>query len=280
MRVASLGMYDMPALHGANDALWRGLAGWLRANGVDGVPERLDRERPLAQIWDDPGLLLGQTCGFPFVTRWHGRLRYLATPIYDAPGCDGPSYRSVLIVARDSSAEQLADLRGTTVAINDPSSNSGCNLLLAAVAPRIDEESFFSDAVLTGSHLASAQAVADGDAATAAIDVVTYAHLGRYRPDLSEALRPIGWTPNAPGLPIVTSIAASSELVGALRQALAWASQAVELREARETLLLSGFAQVPAEDYTVLATLTDADAVSIPGTLAERVSGRSAVLHV
>lgn len=272
MRVASLGMYDLPALRDANDALWRGLAGWLRANGVDDVPDRLHRERPLAEIWDDPDLLLGQTCGLPFATQWRGRLRYVATPIYYAPGCEGPSYRSVLIVARDSSAQQLGDLRGTTVAINEPSSNSGCNLLLAAIVPLADHNPFFADAVLTGSHVASARAVAEGRATTAAIDVVTYAHLSRHHPKLTERLRPIGWTPSAPGLPIVTSIAASAKLVTALRQALAWAMQAVELREARETLLLSGFAQVPAGEYIALATLTGAKAVSTPATLAKSVS--------
>lgn len=267
MRIASLGMYDLPALRDANDALWRGLAGWLRAHGIDDVPERLDRERPLAEIWDDPDLLLGQTCGLPFATRWHGRLRYVATPIYDAPGCDGASYRSVLIVARDSIARRLGDLRGTTVAINEPSSNSGCNLLAAAVAPLADHNSFFADAVLTGSHLASAQAVAEGCAATAAIDVITYAHLSRYHPDLTERLRPIGWTPSAPGLPVVTSILASPELVSTLRQALSWAMQAAELQEVRETLLLTDCAQVPVDEYSALATLAGANANSTPAAL-------------
>jgi ABC-type phosphate/phosphonate transport system substrate-binding protein len=265
-------MYDLPALRDANDALWRGLAGWLRAHGVDDVPERLDRERPLAQIWDDPDLLLGQTCGLPFATRWHGRLRYVATPMYGAPGCEGPSYRSVLIVARDSSARQLGDLRGTTVAINEPTSNSGCNLLLAAIVPSSDHTPFFANAAFTGSHLASAQAVADGRAATAAIDVVTYAHLGRHHPTLTQRLRAIGWTPSAPGLPIVTSIAASSELVRGLRRALAWAMQAVELREVRETLLLTGFAQVPDDQYRALAMVTGAKTAWAPPAPAKSVS--------
>lgn len=266
-RVASLGMYDLPALHDANDTLWRGLAGWLQAHGVDGVPERLDRERSLDQIWDDSDLLLAQTCGFPFATRWRSRLRSVATPIYEAPGCDGPTYRSVLIVRRDGGARTLADLRGAIVAINEPSSNSGCNLLAAAVMPLADKASFFGSAVLTGSHLASARAVAEGRASIAAIDVVTYAHLCNSHSALTGQLRAIGWTPPAPGLPLVTSIRSSPELVNALRKALAWASVAPELAVARKTLLLSGFAQLPDAAYTPLATISDADGFTIPRSI-------------
>ena len=266
-RTASLGMYDLPAIHAANDALWQGLAGWLQENGVDRVSERLDRERSLEQIWDDPDLLLAQTCGFPFATRWQGRLRYVVTPMYDAPGCEGPSYRSVLIVRRDSSARTLADLRGAIVAINEPSSNSGCNLLAAEVMPLANKTSFFRSAVLTGSHLASAEAVAEGRASIAAIDVVTYAHLINNHSTLTGQLRSVGWTAHASGLPLVTSIRSSPELVNALRNALAWASIAPELAEVRKTLLLNGFAQLPDDAYSSLARLSDADGYRIPTSL-------------
>jgi len=268
MRVASLGMYDLPALREANDALWHGVAGWLRDSGVQDVPEHLDHERSLADIWDDPHLLLAQTCGFPFATRWRDRLRYVATPVYDVLACEGAWYRSVLVVAHHSGARELSDLRGAIVAINEPSSNSGCNLLAAAVAPTLRQKPFFGCAILTGSHHASAVAVADGRAAIAAIDAITYTHLGRHHPDLTAALRIIGWTPVAPGLPLVTSITTPPRQVELLVQALAWASQTSELREARSALLLKSFAPVPMADYGLLATLTDADGERVPETLA------------
>jgi ABC-type phosphate/phosphonate transport system substrate-binding protein len=268
MRVASLGMYDLPALREANDALWGGMAAWLRAKGVQDVPEQLDHERSLAQIWDDPHLLLAQTCGFPFATRWRDRLRYIATPVYDVPACERAWYRSVLVVAHHSRVENLSDLRGATVAINEPSSNSGCNLLAAAVAPIRQQEPFFGRAILTGLHHASAVAVADGRAAIAAIDAITYTQLSRYHPDLTAGLRTIGWTALAPGLPLVTSIMTPPRQVALLGQALAWASQTSELREARNVLLLKSFASVQMADYISLATLTDADGESVPDTLA------------
>ena len=58
--VASLGMYDHPAQHRANDLLWAAIARTLREDGVDGVPDALDRTRDVHALWRDPGLLFGQ----------------------------------------------------------------------------------------------------------------------------------------------------------------------------------------------------------------------------
>ena len=46
-------------------------------------------------------------------------LKLLATPIYSAPGCDGPNYRSLIVIAADHPARILDDLRGGSCAIND-----------------------------------------------------------------------------------------------------------------------------------------------------------------
>jgi hypothetical protein len=46
-------------------------------------------------------------------------LKLLATPIYSAPGCDGPNYRSLIVIAADHPARILDDLRGGICAIND-----------------------------------------------------------------------------------------------------------------------------------------------------------------
>jgi ABC-type phosphate/phosphonate transport system substrate-binding protein len=266
-RPASLGMYDLPGLRQANDALWRGLAAWLHDHGVEQVPWLLDRRRQLGDIWDDPDLLLAQTCGFPLATRWRGRLRLVATPCYDAPGCDGPDYRSVIVVSHDSHIDDVRDLRGATVAVNEPASNSGCNLLAAALAPWTNAAPFFAGAIVSGSHLASAEAVANRDADVAALDVVTYAHLQRLMPDLTGRLRVVGHTPSSPGLPFVTAGKATDLEVDLLRRALQWAVAAPDLHQARETLLLKGIARVPLARYQALATLTDADGVSLPRSL-------------
>lgn len=132
-RVASLGMYDLPHLRQANDRLWTAIAARLRHAGLADVPDRLDRDRPLADIWDDPALLLAQTCGYPLTTRWRDRLTYVATPAYAGEGCDGDHHRSRFVVRRDDAATCLAALAGLRAAINAVDSNTGMNLLLSLI---------------------------------------------------------------------------------------------------------------------------------------------------
>ena len=254
MTVASLGMYDSSALHGANDGLWRAIAGRLRAAGVTDVPDTLDRSRTLETIWDDPGLLLAQTCGYPLTTHWQGRLRVLATPRYRAIGCEGIAHRSRIVVRRDEDTGTLAALRARTVAVNDRGSNTGMNLLRAAVAPLAVAGRFFGAVVETGSHAASARAVATGDADVAAIDAVTFAHLEREAPGVTGALRTLAWSAPSPGLPFVTSIATPRRIVAALRRAIA-AAIADEARDHADALLLDGIEIADARRYATVRTL-------------------------
>ena len=104
--IAALPMYDWPELRAATDAWWSGLAGHLRAAGLEGVPDHLCREIEPALVWEHPDLLLAQTCGLPFVRRYRDRLRIVATPCYAAEGCDGPTYRSAILVRDDSAIDR------------------------------------------------------------------------------------------------------------------------------------------------------------------------------
>jgi ABC-type phosphate/phosphonate transport system substrate-binding protein len=248
-RIASLGMYDAPAIASANDALWRGIAAVLRAGGLDDVPDALDRARPLDAIWSDPALLLAQTCGYPFATRWRGRLRYVATPRYTASGCEGATHRSLFVVRADDPARALEDARGGIAAVNDRASNSGANLFRAAIAPWAGAAPVFADVIETGSHLASATAVADGTADIAAIDCVTWTHVGRHAHDVARRLRVLGLSALSPALPLVTAADASDDQVALLRRALAHAIAAPATRWAADLLLIDGFEILPPDAY-------------------------------
>ena len=254
IRVASLGMYDSPGLAPANDRLWTAIADRLRDAGLHGVPYRLDRSRPLETIWDDPDLLLAQTCGYPFVTHWRGRLRYVATPCYRAPGCDGPTHRSRVVVRRTEPAETLAAMRGRAVALNDRQSNSGANLLRALVAPLAAGGRFFGAAVETGSHRESARLVVAGGADLAAIDAVTYAHLEREVPATTARLRTLAWTLPSPGLPFVTARTTPHREVRLLREAIVQAIAMLPADDA-DTLLLDGAAILDPRRYDTLRTI-------------------------
>ncbi|MBZ5759735.1 MULTISPECIES: phosphate/phosphite/phosphonate ABC transporter substrate-binding protein [Rhizobium] len=266
MRLASLAMYTTPApVAAANDALWVYLRNRLRQLGLDGVPDDLDRLVVYDQAWLRPDLLVAQTCGFPFVTKLLGRVRLLATPVYDLPGCNGPLNRSKIIVAGTSPATGLEDLRGLTAAINEPGSNSGSNLFRAAIAPLARDGRFFGSVIETGGHLASIEAVASGKADVAAIDCVTFGNTLRFDPDRLANVRILAETPEGPGLPFITSIRTTDDEIAAIRLVLDEVALATELVEVREVLSLRRFEVLPESAYQRLAELArDAASLGYP----------------
>lgn len=84
--IASLAMYDLPWLKAANDRLWSEIAVRLRDLGVPDVPERLERNMDLEDVWRSPRLLLGQTCGYPLMSDLRETVQLVATPHYRAEG--------------------------------------------------------------------------------------------------------------------------------------------------------------------------------------------------
>jgi ABC-type phosphate/phosphonate transport system substrate-binding protein len=247
-------MYDLPELRSANDLLWATLAEHLAAEGVE-APAALTRGRPLEGVWRDPALLLAQTCGYPMMAELRGSVQLVATPCYLAEGCQGPFYRSAIVVAAGASAQTLEDLRGSRCAVNELSSNSGMNLLRAEISAIAGGREFFGHIRLTGAHAASLEVVACGEADVAAIDCVTYAHLRRLRPHLAQEVRVLAWTQPSPGLPLITSIATSTGSLAALRRALDAAQQDRRLEAARRDLLLDGFELVSEAQYGLVLDL-------------------------
>jgi len=240
-RVAALPMYDLPELRAANDALWCPLADRLAASGIGDVPAALTRDRPLNQLWRDRRLLLAQSCGYPLVTSLRGLVQVVATPRYRAPGCDGAFYRSAIVVAAGNPVNTLADLRNGCCAVNELSSNSGMNLLRAAVAPLATSGRFFRCLLWSGSHRSSLALVADGDADVAAIDCVTFELLRRTNPALVARVRILDWTDTSPGLPLLTAAATDERTLAGLRAALDEIARDPAVAPARDALLIDGF---------------------------------------
>lgn len=256
-RIASLGMYDHPAQHDANDRLWTAIVRDLRVQGVARVPDRLDRTQDVHATWRDPGLLFGQACGYPLVADPTLALCVLAVPVYDAPGCVGATHASVVVARVDDSRRSLADFRDGRAAINDRQSNTGMNLFRATLAPIAGDGAFFETVIETGSHRASIVAIGTGEADIAAIDCVTYAAIARFEPVLTSALRIVARSPASPTLPFVTAHATDVETVAALRRALDTAMADPHLAEVRATLFLAGV--MPADD-TILAPIVALEA--------------------
>ena len=193
--LASLPMYDLPEIREATDAFWAALA---KAYGVEGG---LTREADYTAPWRNPDLLFSQTCGYPFTHEFAGVFKYVATPHYDADGCEGPYYRSI-VFARE--AAPLESFRGKVAAYNNRDSMSGMLALKLVFAPFATGGRLFASAIETGGHVASLTAVQRGDADVAAIDCVTAGYLRKSRPTALAGLREVSRSPLVPGLPYVT----------------------------------------------------------------------------
>src|SRR5271155_441805 len=146
--LAALPMYDFPWTAEANDALWAAMAAQLEEAGVE-APKALTRGGNLDAQWRDPGLVFGQTCGYPYVTRLKDSVALIAAPAYDFPGCDDVCHRSFVIRRASDPRRALAEFRGATAGLNARDSNSGMNLFRAAVAPIAGGAPFFCAIVVT-----------------------------------------------------------------------------------------------------------------------------------
>lgn len=269
-------MYDFAEVGAATNAFWGAIAERLRQAGVDGIPTHLSRAPDYASAWWDPRLILGQICGYPLFSNPENfnnaanRPRIVATPVYSAPGCKGPRHSSFFIVNAKSNYARLADLRGRTCAINGFDSNTGINLLRAAVAPLSEAGGFFGSVIVTGSHAQSAEAVARKDADLASIDCVTFAHLRRLNPDLTARVRQIGQSALAPAPPFITASTADGDILRILRNALDGVAADPELSSVNAALLIDGFEMVSTADYELsLRTTREAAAnlLSDPGLI-------------
>lgn len=252
---AGLPMYDPPELRREVDAWWRGLAAAFRREGIEGVPDMLDRSIEFDELWSAPDLLFAQACGFPLVGEWADRLQYVATPRYAAEGCDGAGYCSWIVVHDNASTRSIEDLRGMTCSINGRVSHSGFNALRALIAPLADDGRFFGAVRVSGGHSESLAQVMRGEADVAAIDCVTFALLSRCRPEAVDGMRIIGRTAQAPGLPYVTRADAGAGLVQRLRAGLERAFSDPDLSAVRAALLLDGLDTLPVADYRCIADM-------------------------
>jgi ABC-type phosphate/phosphonate transport system substrate-binding protein len=240
--LVSLPMYDWPEVRGATDALWAGIA---RHAGLEG---ELERGGPHDALWRLPQMIFSQTCGYPFTHEFKGLLQYVGTPHYQADGCEGANYCSI-VFAREKLSP--SDLRGARPAINSHDSMSGYLALKAVFAPLAVGGEFFAPALVTGGHLNSLAAVREGRADVCSIDAVCVGLARKHRPDDLHGLVEIARSPLVPGLPFVTRAGD----VATLRRAVMAAFADPELAEARAAVLLDGFSVLPQGAYEQIIAL-------------------------
>lgn len=239
--IAALGMYDPPALHGANDRFWQGIRARLGRG-----PQTLDRHSDPWDTWQSPDLLFAQTCGMPYRTSLHGKVRLVGTPDYGIEGCPPGFYNSVFVVRADDPRQTETAFGGARFAYNDGVSQSGWAAPIVHLRAR---GVHVGDLVQTGAHASSAQAVADGDADLAGLDALTWALLKTYDP-IADQLRVLARTTPTPGLPYITALNEdATTLFNAVREAIN------DLGDADRTALhLKGLVSIPEETYLAVPT--------------------------
>jgi len=255
--IASLPMYDFPWLRAANDRLWSSIAAQLEALNIPAVPVTLARSIDLEDLWQSPDLLLAQTCGFPLMTDLRETVQLVATPQYRAEGCDGAWHRAAIVVRADNRAGALEALRGARAGVNSWGSNTGMNLLRAAIAPLACGSAFFGKVIVTGSHARSLAAILSGRIDVASIDAVSLALLRDHFPRYADGIRILDWTAPTPGLPLVTGASTPPKVIGALRHALDRALSDPALTESLARLRIAGFAPLEIEDYASVLRISD-----------------------
>ena len=201
---------------------------------------------------DRPDLVFSQTCGHPLVHSVGSSVKVVATPHYEAPGCEGPRYRSFVLVredGEDTGDRSIGDLRGRRLAVNGRDSWSGYRVWRRILPASVDVEEMFGDVVITGSHRESVRAVREGRAAVCAVDCVSHALLDQESPDELAGTRILGRSPLQPALPFITGATTSEGELARIREGLFAALADPGLAEARAALLLTGASVVTEAHY-------------------------------
>lgn len=249
MRIAAFPWYDLPETRSAHDVLWSVVTRHLVRRGVADVPAHLSHDVLVPAVFADPSLLIAQCCGYDLVYGFADSLKIVATPYYDAPGCDGADYKSCVLVRDADPARDLEDLRGRACVVNSFNSHSGTNALRAMVAPLSRSGRFFSAVRVSGAHERSLAMLHAGQADVMAMDGILFGLLQRHRPDALVGIRLLTWSEPAPAPPFVTAASLDAALVEQLRAALVAALADDTSRLARAALLLDGVAVRPLGDY-------------------------------
>ncbi|WP_299419830.1 PhnD/SsuA/transferrin family substrate-binding protein [uncultured Shimia sp.] len=234
--IAAFPMYDRPEAAATWDRLWQ-----LFRDAYGDGPQQLTRDADLWDVWQNPDLLLAQTCGFPYRTRLKDKVALIGAPDHGILEAPAGHYCSVIVAHRRYEGQNLTALDGATLAYNEPLSQSGW----AAVWRHFDQHGVrIGPRIQSGSHRESAQMVAHGAAEFAALDIISWKLMERYD-DFALELRVIDMTAPTPALPFISACYHDVERI---QKALHDAIQALTLGQRRK-LYLQGLVTLPQSSY-------------------------------
>ena len=241
--IASLMMYARPQLDGAHKRYWQLVREYLNRAGIDS-PKHLSQEVEEFSVWQDPDLVLSQTCGMPYRKWLRDKVWLVGTPDYGLDGSPPGYYRSALVVRADDLRSDLDAYRNSVFAYNQTFSQSG---YAAPYWHLVPYGFWFEHRLQTGGHLKSAHAVAKGNADIAALDAVSWRLIEEHE-EFGSSLRILDWTKPTPGLPLIT---AKGNDPGAIFNAVRSAIGQLDPTD-RSALGLQGIVRIPKEQYTAI----------------------------
>ncbi|MFT4717469.1 MAG: ABC-type phosphate/phosphonate transport system substrate-binding protein [Paracoccaceae bacterium] len=238
--IASLGMYIRPETMAATDRFWTLIRDGLRAAGIN-APDSLSHDQPFWETWQSAEMVFSQTCGRPYRLKLHTDVNLVGTPDYGFEGLKAGYYASPFVVRADDERRDLSEFKDAVFAFNEELSQSGW----AAPQTHVATLGFqFQNTWQSGGHIQSAQAVADGRADIASLDLLSWKLIERHEACAAK-LRVIGMTKPTPGLPYITG---RNVDVGVVGQAVNDAILALSDAD-RNVLCLKGLVQIPTSDY-------------------------------
>jgi phosphonate transport system substrate-binding protein len=174
-----------------------------------------------------------------------------------APEIDGATvYYSTLIVPADSSAESMADLRGSVFAFTDPISTTG-RVYPTYLVEQLgeDTDAFFGATFFTYSHDRAIEAVAEHVADGAGVDSLVLDYALARDPELSSRIKAIDRSPAFTIPPVVVSPSITAAYEAELRNLLLSLSDDPEAGDVLRTLGIDGFISVDDAAYDGVRTV-------------------------
>jgi phosphonate transport system substrate-binding protein len=226
-----------------------------------GVPITLFEHIP----WQERELLLergqidlGAVCGAQYVRiaqQVANPVQLLAAPVMQAERYQGrPVYFSDLIVRADATFQSFAELRGATLAYNEPRSYSGYHVLRAHLAALGERIGYFRRTTEAGSHQAALRMVIAGAADVAAIDSIVLERELVIHPALASQIRIVDSLGPSPIPPLLAARRLPAPTIHALHDALLHMHHDAEGQRILRAGQLSYFVAVEDPTYEYIRT--------------------------
>ncbi len=211
-----------------------------------------------AKMLYDGEIDIAWICGLPYTRHTDaGTAAYelLATPARNAKRyLNRPVFFSDVVIRADSDAQVLTDLRGATVAYNEPESFSGYTALRAHIAS-IDEHELFGKVYEAGSHEEALELIKTSVVDVAAIDSTVLEMQEAINPSSVRGLKVLHSLGPYPGPPLVISKRLPKSIRETIRTAVLNMHNNSLGRQLLEQGMLSRFMEVNDNDYDIIRNL-------------------------